>query len=158
MLEVSFISSAIFPLLLINPDKLFNLSPINFTVCVPNISPFLLLISFAVPFIFSVDNNFPSSFINLSTFSSWIFPLINPPLFTIVFPLKVKAPIESIFPLLFPVKFPRLISLPLITPSVLSKFPVISIPFSLFLFSLVFFAFLFSSFFTSSFVKPSDKI
>ena len=87
-----------------------------------------------------------------------MFPVINPPLFTIIFPLKVKAPIESIFPLLFPVKFPKLTSLPLITPSVLSKFPVISIPFSLFLFSLVFFAFLFSSFFTSSFVKPSDKI
>ena len=158
MLEVSFISSAIFPLLLINPDKLFNLSPINFTVCVPVTSPFTLLIFFAVPLIFSVDNNFPSSFINLSTFSSWIFPLINPPLFTIIFPLKVKAPIESIFPLLFPVKFPRLISLPLITPSLLSKSPVISIPFSLFLSSLTSFWFLFSSFLISSFVNPSDKI
>ena len=158
MLEVSFVSRTIFPLLFISPDKLLSFSPINFTVCVPDISPFLLLISFAVPFIFSVDNNFPSSFINLSTFSSWIFPLINPPLFTIVFPLKVKAPIESIFPLLFPVRFPRLISLPLITPSLLSKSPVISIPFSLFLSSLTSFWFLFSSFFTSSFVSPSDKI
>ena len=158
MFDVSFISSAIFPLLLINPEKLSSLSPINFTVSVPKISPFLLLISFTLPLIFPVDNNFPPSFSNLSVFNSWIFPVINPPLFTIIFPLKAKAPKESIFPLLFPVTFPRLISLPLITPSVLSRSPVILIPFSLFLTSAIFFVFLFSSFFTSSFVRPSDKI
>ena len=156
--DVSFISSAIFPLLLINPEKLSSLSPTKVTVCTPNISPFLLLISFTLPLIFPVDNNFPPSFSNLSAFNSWIFPFISPPLFTIIFPLKLKAPKESIFPLLFPVTFPRLISLPLITPSVLSRSPVILIPFSLFLTSAIFSVFLFSSFFTSSFVRPSDKI
>jgi len=70
MFDVSFISSAIFPLLLINPKKLSSLSPINFTVSVPKISQFLLLISFTVPLIFPVDNNFPQSFSNLSVFNS----------------------------------------------------------------------------------------
>jgi hypothetical protein len=70
MFDVSFTSSAIFPLLLINPEKLSSLSPINFTVSVPKISPFLLLISFTLPLIFPVDNNFPPSFSNLSAFNS----------------------------------------------------------------------------------------
>ena len=152
--------TSIFPLLLINPDKLFNFSPTIFTLSAPDISPLILLVSFIIPSIFSFDSSCPLSFISLSVLSFFIFPFIIPFLLSIIFPFKVKAPMESIFPLLFPFIFPpMLISLPLITPCVLSNVPVMFIPISLFfVFSLFCCSLFSSSFLTSSFVSPSDSM
>ena len=60
-----------------------------------------------------------------------MFPFSVPFLLSITFPSKVKAPIDSTFPLAFPVRLPPILtSLPFINPSVLSTAPVMFIPFS----------------------------
>ena len=89
-----------------------------------------------------------------------MFPFSVPFLLSITFPSKVKAPIDSTFPLAFPVRFPPILtSLPFINPSVLSTAPVMFIPFSVSVSAFLLSSFLLSSScFASSFVSPSDNI
>ena len=88
-----------------------------------------------------------------------MFPFNVPFLLSIIFPSKVKAPIDSTLPLAFPVRLPPILtSLPFISPSVLSTAPVIFIPFSVSAFVFSSFLLLSSSCFASSFVSPSDSM
>ena len=73
----------------------------------------------------------PPSFISLTASRLPIFPDMRPFLLSISLPPRISAPDDSIFPPEFPdISPPTDTSLPLITPSLLSRFPDITTPIS----------------------------